>query len=142
MSTIQRARARVLVVDDADDLRLLISEVLSADGHVAVGVESGEAALALLRERGPGGIDVVVLDVQMPGADGWEVLRSVRAQPIVFGRPAVLLCSVKNSTADREMARLLGADDYLSKPFSIDELTDKIAALSAYADGERQTEGP
>lgn len=135
-------RARVLVVDDAEDLRLLISEVLIADGHSAVSVASGEEALTFLRARGPGEIDVVVLDVQMPGADGWEVLQTLRAQPTVFGRPSVLLCSVKNSTADREMARLLGADDYLSKPFAITELTDKIADLMAYADDERRADQP
>lgn len=134
--------ARVLVVDDADDLRLLISEVLIADGHSATSVASGEEALAFLRTQGPGAVDVVVLDVQMPHADGWEVLQVLRAQPSVFGRPLVLLCSVKNSAADREMARLLGADDYLSKPFAIAELTDKMAALMTYAEDGRQTGQP
>jgi CheY-like chemotaxis protein len=135
-------RARVLVVDDAEDLRLLISEVLIADGHAATSVASGEEALAFLRTQRPGAVDVVVLDVQMPGADGWEVLQALRAQPTIFGRPAVLLCSVKNTAADREMARLLGADDYLSKPFAIAELTGKIADLMTYAGDERQADQP
>lgn len=134
------ARARVLVVDDAEDLRLLISEVLIADGHSAVCAASGMEALSWLGAHGPGAIDVVVLDVQMPGTDGWHVLQTLRAQPTVFGRPSVLLCSVKNSAGDREMARQLGADDYLSKPFAIIDLSDKVRRLMAYAEAERQAD--
>jgi CheY-like chemotaxis protein len=121
---------RALVVDDADDLRLLITQVLRADGHDAVGVSSGREALATLRQAGPGGVAVVVLDVQMPLVDGWDVLECIRAEPAVFGRPAVLLCTVRNSAQDRERAERLGADDYLSKPFAIAELTEKVARLA------------
>ncbi len=128
--------ARALVVDDADDLRLLMTLVLREEGHGAVGVASGEEALAWLRARGPGAVDVIVLDVQMPGVDGWEVLAIVRAEPAVFGRPSVLMCSVKSSAADRERAHELGADDYLSKPFAISELTDKVARLLRAGDFE------
>ncbi len=122
--------ARLLVVDDAEDLRLLITQVLRADGHDAFGVESGPAALAALRSGGPGAVSVMVLDVQMPVVDGWDVLESIRAEPAVFGHPAVLLCTVRNSALDRERAARLGADDYLSKPFAIAELAEKVARLA------------
>lgn len=124
------ALIRALVVDDADDLRLLITQVLRAAGYEAVGVGSGPEALDALRLAGPGGTDVMVLDVQMPGVDGWEVLESVRAKPSVFGRPAVLLCTVRNSAVDRERAERLGADDYLSKPFAIADLAEKVGRLT------------
>ena len=125
------ARGRALVVDDADDLRLLLEQVLQADGFDAVGAASGSEALETLRELGPAQVSVVILDVQMPVVDGWRVLECIRAEPALYGRPAVLLCTVKNSAADRERAVAMGADDYLSKPFAIAELTEKVARLTS-----------
>ncbi|HVF19640.1 MAG TPA: response regulator [Mycobacteriales bacterium] len=124
------ALIRALVVDDAEDLRLLITQVLLVAGYDAVAVGSGPEALEALRRAGPGGVDVVVLDVQMPLVDGWEVLERIRAEPSVFGRPAVLMCTVRNSAVDRERAERLGADGYLSKPFAIADLAEKVARLT------------
>jgi CheY-like chemotaxis protein len=122
------ARPSVLVVDDADDLRLLVTSVLTAAGHRVVGVASGVEALAHLRCR-PGAVDVVVLDIQMPDVDGWEVLETLRSDVAAFGRPAVLMCSVRNSPVDRGRAAALGADAYLSKPFAVTDLTEVVAQL-------------
>lgn len=126
-----RRAARVLVVDDASDLRLLMTAVLRRAGHEVFEANSGEQALAWLADQGPQGwADVIVLDVQMPEVDGWEVLRRLRADPAVYGRAAVLVCTVKSSASDRQRARELDASDYLAKPFAISELTDRVATLA------------
>ena len=129
---------RVLVVDDASDLRLLMTAVLRRAGHEVFEAGSGAEALALLAEHAQRrAVDVVVLDVQMPDIDGWEVLSRLRASPDLYGRPLVLVCTVKNSAGDRQRARDLDADDYLSKPFSISDLTAKVSTLVRRSEGTR-----
>jgi len=125
-----RHAARVLVVDDANDLRLLMTSTLRRAGYDVYDAGSGDEALAWLADQGPSGwVDVMVLDVQMPDVDGWEVLARLRADPARYGSPRVLVCTVKNGPADRARARDLDAADYLAKPFSISDLTEKVAAL-------------
>ena len=132
--------ARVLVVDDASDLRLLLTAILRRAGHEVFDAGSGDEALAWLAAQGPEGwVDVIVLDVQMPDVDGWEVLARLRADPGLYGRALVLVCTVKNSAGDRQRARELDAADYLAKPFAISELTDKVAALARRSVAARST---
>ena len=116
--------ARVLVVDDAADLRLLIGLALEADGHAVVEADGGPRALALLEgDDGAGGeaVDLVVLDIQMPEMDGWTVLERIRASARTAEMP-VVVCTVKAGGADRERAWAAGCDDFLSKPFDLGEL--------------------
>lgn len=91
---------------------------------------SGDEALDWLADQGvQGWVDVIVLDVQMPDVDGWEVLSRLRADPGLYGRPLVLVCTVKNGQADRQRARDLDAAGYLAKPFAISDLTAMVDAL-------------
>jgi DNA-binding response OmpR family regulator len=115
----------VLVVDDDDDVRALVEAVLSVDGMTTHGVNSGDAAMAWVREHGAP--DAVVLDVQMPHRDGWETLAGLRA--LGMNSP-VLMCTVKIRDATR------AADEgvaFLSKPFAIDDMRDRVHALLSHA---------
>lgn len=112
--------ADVLVVDDAMDLRLLMRMALQSVGHRVVDADGGVEAMEIL-ERTPE-LDVVVLDVQMPVVDGWEVLRHLRRHPVHRDVP-VMMCTVKFSQEDLVRAFELGCDAYLSKPFDLDDLT-------------------
>ena len=115
---------RVLVVDDAADLRLLIRGVLSHSGMEVTEAASGSEALRYLEDDRP---DVVILDVQMPDMDGWETLRAIRRMD---SGVAVILCTVKAGPADAVRGWDLGCDAYVRKPFDIHELTATTTTLA------------
>ena len=119
--------ARVLVVDDDNDVRALVEAVLEADGVRPVGVEGGDAALAWLREHGSP--DAVVLDVQMPHRDGWDTLAALRALGLSC---PVLMCTVKVRDAARAEIEGVG---FLSKPFAIDDMRERVNAMLTPAEG-------
>jgi DNA-binding response OmpR family regulator len=126
--------ARILLVDDAPDIRLLVRAVLQRAGHEILEAESGSAALELLaREAMP---DAVILDIQMPGLDGWDTLASLRAHPTAADVP-VLVCSVKAGPQDTCRAWMLGCDGYLAKPFNIGDLASEVDAVIAMSPAER-----
>ncbi|MGH2720344.1 MAG: response regulator transcription factor [Actinomycetota bacterium] len=128
---------RVLVVDDGADIRFLIASVLQLNGHEADQASGGAEALALLARDAPAGLpSVVVLDVQMPGMDGWATLRAIRSNPRTANIP-VVLCSVKGRPEDVALGWELGCDGYLNKPFGIDELRDEVAAVARRGRAER-----
>ncbi len=124
----------VLVVDDAPDIRLLVREVLERSGFVVIEACSGPQALQSL--AGPELPDVVVLDVQMPDMDGWEVLSAVRRQRVTADL-RVVLCTVKAGPADTLRAWELGCDGYLTKPFSIVDLADEVTNVTTRSQQER-----
>jgi DNA-binding response OmpR family regulator len=124
----------ILLVDDAQDIRLLVKAVLQRAGHEVSEADSGTAALAALTDPPP---DAVILDIQMPGLDGWETLTRIRADD-VSGDVPVLMCSVKASPEDNARAWELGCDGYLTKPFNITELVQQIEAVIARSPSERQ----
>ena len=113
---------RALLVDDDRDLARLLGEYLSAHDVELAHVEDGAAALALLAERP---FDVVLLDVMLPGIDGFEVCRRVRAAHDV---PIVML-TARGDDADRIVGLELGADDYVPKPFNPRELLARVRAV-------------
>jgi CheY-like chemotaxis protein len=114
---------RALVVDDADDVRLLVREVCRLVGVEVDEASSGRAALAhLAKDPLP---DVVVLDVQMPELDGWATLTAIRHDERTEKLP-VILCSVRSRPADLERARALGANEVVPKPFAIEELAQVV----------------
>jgi DNA-binding response OmpR family regulator len=128
---------RVLVVDDGADIRFLIASVLRLAGHEAVQAGGGAEALALLAGDTPAGLpSVVVLDVQMPGMDGWDTLRAIRSNPRTADIP-VVLCTVKGRPEDVAVGWELGCDGYLNKPFGIDDLRDEVAAVARRGRAER-----
>lgn len=113
--------ARILVVDDEPQIRRVMRTALSAQGYFVTDARSGEEALDRLREDHP---DLVLLDVNMPGSSGIETCREIRATSDV----AVIMLTVRNSEADKVAALDAGADDYVTKPFSMPELLARIRA--------------
>jgi putative two-component system response regulator len=116
---------RVLVVDDMEANRTLVSRLLSADGHHVTAVEDGRAALESVRRDPP---DLVLMDVMMPHLDGFEVCRALKQHPATRLVPVVLVTALQNSE-DRIRGIEAGADDFVSKPFNRHELRARIRSL-------------
>jgi DNA-binding response OmpR family regulator len=119
--------ARVLVVDDEPDVLLLCRLNLEQRGHQVLEAPNGDEALNLARDGGP---DLVVLDLMLPGIDGYQVLQALRADDRTSGIP-VLVLTAKSLQADRERSRQLGAAAFLTKPFLPDELCDMVDEVLA-----------
>lgn len=100
----------------------MMRRVLEADGYVVVLAGDGEAALDVLRS---GPIDLVILDVMMPGIDGFEVCRRIRRETLV----PILMLTARDAGADKVSGLDSGADDYVVKPFDTDELLARVRAL-------------
>ena len=118
-------RERILVVDDEEDLLELVNYNLTKEGYRVTCVESGEAALAEARKALP---DLVVLDLLLPSVDGLEVCRLLKSEPKTKHIPVIML-TAKSEEADVVSGLELGADDYLTKPFSPRVLLARIKAL-------------
>jgi len=116
------AERRVLVVDDEPHLLNAIQLYLEDEGFLVLTAEDGKEALARVREQLP---DVVVLDVQMPGLDGFETLQEIRK----ISHAPVIMLTVRGEEADKVRGLRLGADDYVTKPFSQRELVERIRAV-------------
>ena len=114
---------RVLVVDDEPAVRDALRRALGLAGYDVQLAEDGSAALALLAAASP---DAVVLDVLMPGIDGLEVCRRIRS---AGDRTPVLMLTAREAVSDRVAGLDAGADDYLVKPFALDELLARLRAL-------------
>ncbi len=115
---------RILVVDDEVRLSRHIFSALTEAGHDPVVVHEGEAALRAATEEV---FDLIILDVGLPGIDGFEVLRRLRAKRVIS---RVLMLTARGEVTDRVAGLQLGADDYLAKPFAMQELLARIRALS------------
>src|SRR5581483_18740 len=116
--------ARVLIVEDDEVIADGMARHLEAGGFDAVAVAKGEQGLARLRYEKP---DVCVLDLMLPGVDGWNVIETARAEGI--GTPIVVV-SARGTEHDRVHALEIGADDYLVKPFSMKELVARVRAAA------------
>jgi two-component system KDP operon response regulator KdpE len=112
---------RILVVDDDPQIRRIMRTVLTGAGYEVDDAKTGEEALVKVREFRP---DLVLLDVNMPGMDGLEACREIRADPNV----AIIMLTVHNAEADKVAALDAGADDFVTKPFSTPELMARIRA--------------
>lgn len=113
---------RVLIVDDDNGLRELIKINLEHEGYSVRQAENGTQALETVREGRP---DIVILDVMMPVMDGWEVCRQLRT----FSQVPVLMLTARSQSQDIVVGLDSGADDYLTKPFNMDELNARVRAL-------------
>src|SRR5438876_3546123 len=115
---------RVLIVEDDEVIAEGMARHLEAGGFDAVAVAKGEQGLARLRYEQP---DVLVLDLMLPGQDGWSVIETARAEGI--GTP-IIVVSARGTEHDRVHALEIGADDYLVKPFSMKELVARVRAAA------------
>jgi two-component system phosphate regulon response regulator PhoB len=115
---------KVLIVEDDEVIAAGMAQHLQAAGFDPVRVGRGEVGLARLRYEHP---DVVVLDLMLPGLDGWSLIESARAEGI--GTPIVVV-SARGTEHDRVNALQIGADDYLVKPFSMKELVARVQAAA------------
>lgn len=115
--------SRILVVEDNANLAYGLATSLELEGHEVVLAEDGAAGLRAARERPP---DLVILDLMLPGMDGYRVLQSLRAQG---GTTPVLILTARGEEADKVLGFRLGADDYVTKPFGLLELLARVQAL-------------
>jgi two-component system KDP operon response regulator KdpE len=113
--------ARILVADDEPQIRRVMRTSLTEQGYIVTDARSGEEALERLRQDHP---DLVLLDMNMPGIGGLEACREIRETSDV----AVIILTVRDSEADKVAALDAGADDYITKPFSMPELLARIRA--------------
>lgn len=125
--------ATILVVDDEPQIRRVMRATLSAHGYTIIEAHDGQEALEKLRVERP---DLVILDVNMPVMDGLEACREIRVSSSV----PIIMLTVRGGEKDKVRALDAGADDYIVKPFGIQELLARIrAALRRSASGEAET---
>ncbi|HVV11912.1 response regulator transcription factor [Amycolatopsis sp.] len=122
-------QARLLVVDDEPNMVELLAASLRFAGFEVTTAPDGTAAIAEARRHRP---DLLVLDVMMPGLDGFDVVRRLRSEGM---RAPVLFLSARDSPEDKVTGLTLGGDDYVTKPFSLDELIARIGAVLRRSDG-------
>jgi DNA-binding LytR/AlgR family response regulator len=121
----QTPKGTVLVVDDNPELVKGLSTLLGNGGYRVLSLTSGAAVAQTVRDEHP---DLVVLDVMMPGVDGWDALQELRAEPGNDG-VAVMMLTAKGTEDAKVRGFTLGADDYLTKPFSLAEFRLRVDAL-------------
>lgn len=113
---------RILVVDDEEEIRSLVASYLRSDGFEVVEAASGKEAVVAVAKRKP---DLVVMDIRMPGMDGLEALNEIRRVSGVY----VILLTARAEETDRVIGLSVGADDYVTKPFSPRELVARVKAV-------------
>ena len=132
------ARKKILVVEDEPDICELVRYNLERAGYKVVEAHDGEAALAMARSEQPA---LVILDLMLPEADGMEICRILRGRPETAALPIVML-TAKAAEVDRVLGLELGADDYVTKPFSPRELVARVRAVLRRAEGGEGERAP
>jgi two-component system response regulator MprA len=115
--------AHILIVDDESRVTSALRRVLAYEGYQVTTAANGEMALEQVRSRPP---DLVILDIMLPGIDGLEVCRRLRT---TGDQVAILMLTARDAVADRVIGLEMGADDYLVKPFALEELLARVKAL-------------
>jgi two-component system OmpR family response regulator len=123
---------RVLVVDDEEHITELVAMGLGYNGFDVERASTGRAALAAIERRRP---DLLVLDVMLPDLDGFELTRRLRQSEGAGTRVPVIFLTAKDTTQDKIQGLRLGSDDYVTKPFSIEELVERVKAVLRRASG-------
>ena len=122
--------ARILVVDDSEDVRLALMTLLEDVGHDILEAEDGSEVMAMVLSGSP---ELILLDVAMPRVDGFEAMKRLKADPATSDVP-VIMVTAKGRPEDLAMARNLGARDYINKPWAEGEVEMRVDwALSARA---------
>ncbi len=118
----------ILVVDDEQSISEVVSLYLMRSGYTVQVVHNGKAAIQALTQRKP---DLVILDLMLPEIDGWEITRRLRAE----GNTPIIMLTARKEEADRILGLEMGADDYVVKPFSPQELVSRVRAVLRRAQG-------
>ncbi|HSH47269.1 MAG TPA: response regulator [Halomonas sp.] len=116
---------RVLVVDDEPNILLSLEFLMQQAGFDVVTAEDGESALSRVAAAPP---EVILLDISLPGISGFDVLERLRADP-AHAAMLIIMLTAHGREVEREKGLALGADDYITKPFSTRDLVDKVQAL-------------
>jgi twitching motility two-component system response regulator PilH len=116
---------KVLIVDDSPTERYFLTELLTKNGFAVSAAENAEEAVIKLKSTTP---DLILMDVVMPGQNGFQLTRTLSKDPATQSIP-IIICTSKNQQTDRIWALRQGARDYVSKPVKPDELLEKIASL-------------
>jgi two-component system phosphate regulon response regulator PhoB len=139
------AKPKILVIEDEPDILEVIQYNLEREGHKVIACRNGELGLSRIRTDNP---DLVILDLMLPGMDGVEVCRQVKADPITSAIP-VIMVTAKGEESDVVLGLGIGADDYIAKPFSPRELVARVkvvlrrgAVREQNGSGERVVRGP
>lgn len=114
---------KVLIIEDDKQISHFLGTVLSANNFDVITADTGEYGCAVISSHCP---DIVILDLGLPGMDGWEVIDSVRK----WSSMPIIVLSARNSEADKVAALEKGADDYITKPFGTNELIARIKTAS------------
>jgi DNA-binding response OmpR family regulator len=134
-ATYTQLMARVLVVDDDPAVRDVLARYLQRDGHVVVQASDGDRAMDVLTQTP---VDLAVLDVMIPGRNGLEICRWLRAN----GDTAVILVTARAEETDRIVGLEIGADDYVTKPFSPREVAARVATVLRRTVGSQVSSSP
>jgi two-component system cell cycle response regulator DivK len=105
---------RILVVEDQDDLRGVLRDLLTGSGYAVLEAADGRAGVAMAKAERP---DLVLMDIQLPGLDGYEATRQIKAEPGLKATPVIAVSSFAMK-GDEEKARASGCDSYVTKPYS------------------------
>lgn len=115
----------ILIVDDEDSIRELLKFKLQKEGYSVREADNGNSVAGIVKSEP---VDLILLDLMLPGLDGLEVCRSLKGQPCTSGVPIIML-TAKNEEIDKIIGLELGADDYITKPFSPRELIARVKAV-------------
>ena len=120
-------RQRILIIDDDLDIRSLLHCVMGYAGYEPIVASGGQEGLGILRETP---VDLVLLDLMMPGMSGWRVLENIRADEQLHGIPVIIMSARTKFTDDGQIEAHVGTyNGYVAKPFSVDELLVKVARV-------------
>ena len=117
--------SKILIADDEPNIVISLEFLMKREGHQVLVARDGEQALAMIRTERP---DLVLLDVMMPRLSGFEVCQAVRADPALAGTK-ILMLTAKGRDTDVAQGRGVGADDYMTKPFSTKELAARVRGM-------------
>ena len=130
---ISNAHSKILIVDDDSKSRLLLKTILATCGYILISCGSGEEALELIKKDPP---DLILLDVMMPGLDGYQVIEKIKIDPDTKSIPIIII-TARDGPNTKLLSLNVGADDFLSKPINREELCLRVRnllRLKAYGD--------
>jgi twitching motility two-component system response regulator PilG len=127
----KNASAKVMVIDDSQTIRRTAETLLAREGYAVITASDGYEALGKIVDQKP---DVIFIDIMMPRLDGYQVCALIKGNPTFSGTPCIMLSS-KDGVFDRARGRIVGSDQYLTKPFTKDEILAAVKVHAAKASG-------